>query len=85
MSSSPSSLWTEDGILVKLIRKKQCEERLPRFLSLTDVLWCTRMTVPPRAIHTFKNASALEPAEFFMTATPGRFSNPPHAYLVLFD
>lgn len=29
------------------------------------------MTVPPRAIHTFKNASETEPAEFFMTATPG--------------
>lgn len=30
------------------------------------------MTVPPRAIHTFKNASDTEPAEFFMTATPGK-------------
>ncbi|KAI0175088.1 RmlC-like cupin domain-containing protein [Pestalotiopsis sp. NC0098] len=31
------------------------------------------MTVPPRAIHTFKNASDTEPAEFFMTATPGYY------------
>ncbi|KAM0816991.1 putative Cupin type-2 domain-containing protein [Seiridium cardinale] len=31
------------------------------------------MTVPPRAIHTFKNASSSEPAEFFMTATPGYY------------
>ncbi|KAH6647556.1 RmlC-like cupin domain-containing protein [Truncatella angustata] len=31
------------------------------------------MTVPPRAIHTFKNASETEPAEFFMTATPGYY------------
>ncbi len=32
------------------------------------------MVVPPRAIHTFKNPSDTEDAEFFMTATPGRFS-----------
>lgn len=32
------------------------------------------MVVPPRAIHTFKNASETEEAEFFMTATPGMFS-----------
>ncbi|KAK8038009.1 hypothetical protein PG994_014776 [Apiospora phragmitis] len=30
------------------------------------------VTVPPRAVHTFKNASDTEDAEFFMTATPGR-------------
>ncbi|RKU48620.1 hypothetical protein DL546_008861 [Coniochaeta pulveracea] len=30
------------------------------------------MVVPPRAIHTFENASATEEAEFFMTATPGK-------------
>ncbi|KAK7966590.1 uncharacterized protein PG986_000867 [Apiospora aurea] len=28
------------------------------------------VTVPPRAVHTFKNASQTEDAEFFMTATP---------------
>lgn len=32
------------------------------------------MVVPPRAIHTFKNASETEAAEFFMTSTPGKFS-----------
>ncbi|KAI1861690.1 uncharacterized protein JN550_010760 [Neoarthrinium moseri] len=31
------------------------------------------LTVPPRAIHTFKNASKTEDAEFFMTATPGYY------------
>ncbi|KAB5566461.1 RmlC-like cupin domain-containing protein [Coniochaeta sp. 2T2.1] len=31
------------------------------------------MVVPPRAIHTFKNASDTEEAEFFMTATPGYY------------
>ncbi|ORY61282.1 RmlC-like cupin domain-containing protein [Pseudomassariella vexata] len=31
------------------------------------------MTVPPRAIHTFQNASQEEEAEFFMTATPGYY------------
>jgi quercetin dioxygenase-like cupin family protein len=30
------------------------------------------IVVPPRAIHTFKNASETEDAEFFMTATPGK-------------
>ena len=34
------------------------------------------MVVPPRAIHTFKNASDTEEAEFFMTATPSRLSGP---------
>lgn len=29
------------------------------------------MTVPPRAIHTFKNASDTEDCECYMTATPG--------------
>ncbi|GKT46394.1 uncharacterized protein ColSpa_06575 [Colletotrichum spaethianum] len=28
------------------------------------------MVVPPRAIHSFANASETEPAEFFMTSTP---------------
>lgn len=42
-------------------------------VPLADMaLFFTRMTVPPRAIHTFKNASTTEPAEFFMTATPGK-------------
>ncbi|KAL1841655.1 hypothetical protein VTJ49DRAFT_6761 [Mycothermus thermophilus] len=31
------------------------------------------MTVPPGAVHTFKNASATEPAECYMTATPGHY------------
>ncbi|KAJ9151359.1 Cupin [Pleurostoma richardsiae] len=31
------------------------------------------MVVPPRAIHTFKNASSTEEAELFMTATPGYY------------
>ncbi|KAK7935630.1 cupin domain-containing protein [Apiospora marii] len=31
------------------------------------------VTVPPRAVHTFKNASETEDAEFFMTATPGYY------------
>lgn len=35
------------------------------------------MVVPPRAIHTFKNPSETEDAEFFMTATPGKSSFPP--------
>jgi hypothetical protein len=46
-----------------------------------------RMTVPPRAIHTFKNASDTEPAEFFMTATPGKrylCSNGPSQTCLLF-
>lgn len=30
------------------------------------------MVVPPRAIHTFANPSETEPAEFFMTSTPGK-------------
>ncbi|KAJ0139110.1 hypothetical protein CTA2_1819, partial [Colletotrichum tanaceti] len=29
------------------------------------------MVVPPRAIHTFSNPSETEPAELFMTSTPG--------------
>lgn len=29
------------------------------------------MVVPPRAIHTFSNPSETDPAEFFMTSTPG--------------
>ena len=29
------------------------------------------MTVPPGAIHTFKNASETEDCECYMTATPG--------------
>lgn len=31
------------------------------------------MTVPPRAVHTFKNASETEDCECYMTATPGEF------------
>ena len=31
------------------------------------------MVVPPRAIHTFENASATEEAELYMTATPGYY------------
>jgi mannose-6-phosphate isomerase-like protein (cupin superfamily) len=31
------------------------------------------MVVPPRAVHTFSNASETEPAEFFMTSTPGYY------------
>jgi len=30
------------------------------------------MTVPPGAIHTFKNASETEDCACYMTATPGR-------------
>lgn len=30
------------------------------------------MTVPPGAIHTFKNASQTEDCECYMTATPGK-------------
>ncbi len=29
------------------------------------------MTVPPGAVHTFKNASETEDCECYMTATPG--------------
>lgn len=29
------------------------------------------MVVPPRAIHTFENASGTEEAELYMTSTPG--------------
>ena len=38
------------------------------------------MVVPPRAIHTFKNASDTEDAEFFMTATPGESFPPTSSY-----
>ncbi|KAL1867266.1 hypothetical protein Daus18300_006385 [Diaporthe australafricana] len=31
------------------------------------------MVVPPRAIHTFENASSTEEAELYMTATPGHY------------
>ncbi|EAA29579.1 RmlC-like cupin [Neurospora crassa] len=31
------------------------------------------MTVPPGAIHTFKNASKTEACEVYMTATPGHY------------
>ncbi|CAJ2505251.1 Uu.00g126450.m01.CDS01 [Anthostomella pinea] len=31
------------------------------------------VTVPPRAVHTFRNASETESAELFMTATPGYY------------
>ncbi|EXF82023.1 hypothetical protein CaCOL14_000145 [Colletotrichum acutatum] len=31
------------------------------------------MVVPPRAIHTFSNPSETDPAEFFMTSTPGYY------------
>ncbi|KAK0707568.1 RmlC-like cupin domain-containing protein [Lasiosphaeris hirsuta] len=31
------------------------------------------MTVPPRAIHTFKNPSETEDCECYMTATPGHY------------
>ncbi|KAK4219981.1 auxin-binding protein ABP20 [Rhypophila decipiens] len=31
------------------------------------------MTVPPRAIHTFKNASETEDCECYMTATPAHY------------
>lgn len=31
------------------------------------------MVVPPRAIHTFENASKTEEAELYMTATPGHY------------
>lgn len=31
------------------------------------------VTVPPRAIHTFKNVSEQEDAEFYMTATPAQY------------
>jgi mannose-6-phosphate isomerase-like protein (cupin superfamily) len=41
------------------------------------------MTVPPGAVHTFKNASATEPAECYMTATPGEFF--PFTLLVMAD
>ena len=36
------------------------------------------MTVPPGAVHTFKNASETEDCECYMTATPGNLpSSPP--------
>lgn len=31
------------------------------------------MVVPPRAIHTFENASKTEEAELYMTSTPGYY------------
>ncbi|POS79781.1 hypothetical protein DHEL01_v201843 [Diaporthe helianthi] len=31
------------------------------------------MVVPPRAIHTFENASSTEEAELYMTSTPGHY------------
>lgn len=31
------------------------------------------MVVPPRAIHTFENASGTEEAELYMTSTPGHY------------
>ncbi|KAK3381392.1 RmlC-like cupin domain-containing protein [Podospora didyma] len=31
------------------------------------------MTVPPRAVHTFKNPSETETCECYMTATPGHY------------
>ncbi|KAL2264768.1 hypothetical protein VTJ83DRAFT_7278 [Remersonia thermophila] len=31
------------------------------------------MTVPPGAVHTFRNASPTQPAECYMTATPGHY------------
>ncbi|KAK4128489.1 hypothetical protein N657DRAFT_686018 [Parathielavia appendiculata] len=31
------------------------------------------MTVPPGAVHTFKNASETEDCEVYMTATPGHY------------
>lgn len=31
------------------------------------------MTVPPGAIHTFKNASETETCEVYMSATPGHY------------
>lgn len=40
------------------------------------------MTVPPGAVHTFKNASETEDCECYMTATPGKF--PVHS-MVLCD
>lgn len=33
------------------------------------------MVAPPRASHSFENASATEEAEVYMTATPGEFPN----------
>lgn len=41
------------------------------------------VTVPPRAVHTFKNASDAEDAEFFMTATPGTSGDDYHAGSIL--
>lgn len=35
------------------------------------------MTVPPGAIHTFKNASDTEDCACYMTATPGRHNSHP--------
>jgi hypothetical protein len=32
------------------------------------------MTVPPGAVHTFKNASETEDCECYMTATPGKIT-----------
>lgn len=32
------------------------------------------MTVPPGAVHTFKNASETEDCECYMTATPGKIA-----------
>ena len=34
------------------------------------------ITVPPGAIHTFKNASETEDCECYMTATPGKYRRP---------
>jgi mannose-6-phosphate isomerase-like protein (cupin superfamily) len=33
------------------------------------------MTVPPGAVHTFKNASETEDCECYMTATPGHYAD----------
>lgn len=33
------------------------------------------MVAPPRASHSFENASASEEAEVYMTATPGKLDN----------
>lgn len=60
MDISPDALFNSWGRRHKL---------LTQFLVSPGDL----MVVPPRAIHTFENASGTEEAELYMTATPGYY------------
>ncbi|KAK2074659.1 hypothetical protein P8C59_008848 [Phyllachora maydis] len=70
-ASGPSMHWHRFHDELFLVTKGSLVFMTPE--GDTQVAAGELMTVPPRAVHTFRNASETESAECYMTATPGYY------------